>query len=241
MKARSAFMRASLPFERNVGQTDAAASFLGRGMGYTVFFTRSVVLRLSDQSSKNPDDILRMTWIGGSDAAVQGLEPLSSRSNYYHGNSPSAWHTGVPHYGKVRYRGVYRDTDLLFYGRQRELEYDIVLGPGADPNDVVLQFSGAARLRLNAAGDLVLELRDGHEIIQRRPRIYQRVQGRNLEVPGGYRIMAENRVRFDLGSYDRAAPLVIDPVLAYTSYLGGSGNGSDAASGIALTRQEMRT
>jgi len=234
-KAMDAFLHAPLPFEANLGQTDAAAKFIARGMRYTVFFTRqSVLLRLADPQVKDRDNILEMKLVGAREAEVRGLEPLASRSHYFHGNSPRAWQSDVPHYRKVSYTGAYRDTDLVFYGRQGELEYDVVLGPGADPRDVVLQFAGAQHLRVNAEGDLVLALSDGREILQRRPKIYQQSGGQKAEVSGGYRILAENRVRFEVGGYDRGKPLVIDPVLTYSSYLGGSSSGYDAASSIAL-------
>jgi hypothetical protein len=234
-KAMDAFLHASLPFEANLGQTDPAAKFIARGMRYTVFFTRQgVLLRLADPEVKDQDSVLGITLVGARAAQVQGLEPLASRSHYFHGNSPKAWQADVPHYGEVSYTGAYPDTNLVFYGRQGELEYDVVLGPGANPRDVVLQISGAEHLRVNREGDLVLELRGGHEILQRRPKIYQQVGRTKTEVSGGYRILGANRVRFEVGGYDRGKALVIDPVLSYASYLGGSGNGNDGANAIAV-------
>ena len=234
-KAMESFLRASLPFETNLGQTDPAAKFIARGVRYTVFFTRQgVILRLADPQTKNRDNVLGMTLVGAQDARIEGLEPLVSRSHYFHGNSPKAWQADVPHYGKVSYTGAYAGTDLVFYGRQGELEYDVVLGPGANPRDVVLQFSGAEHLRVNRDGDLVLELHGGREILQRRPKIYQQTGRGKTEVAGGYKLLAANRVRFEVGGYDRGKPLVIDPVLSYSSYLGGTGSGNDGASSIAL-------
>src|ERR1017187_340706 len=234
-KAKQAFLHSSLPFEANLGQTDPAAKFLARGMGYTVFFTQqSVRLRLADPELKDRDNVIEIKMVGARGSQLQGLQPLASRSHYYHGNSPKAWQADVPHYGKVSYTGAYRDTDLVFYGRQGELEYDVVLGPGADPHDVVLQFSGARQLRVNQDGDLVLVVGNGHEILQHRPKIYQQYGVSRKLIAGGYQLLAGNRVRFEVGSYDRGKPLVIDPLLVYSSYLGGSGSGNDVANGIAV-------
>jgi hypothetical protein len=234
-KAMDRFMHASLPFEANLGQTDPAAKFIARGVRYTVFFTpKSVILRLADPKIKGRDDILEMQLVGARDAEIGGQEPLASRSHYFHGNSPKAWQTDVPHFGKVSYKGVYPNTDLVFYGRQGELEYDVVLGPRVNPHNVVLQFSGATHLSVNKDGDLVLTLPGGHQILQRRPKIYQQAGDHRVEISGGYRILAANRVRFEVGGYDRDQPLVIDPVLTYSSYLGGTSIGNDEATSIAL-------
>jgi hypothetical protein len=221
-QALERFVQAPVPFEPNLGQTDAAAKFIARGLRYTVFFTqKSVLLRLADPQGSGKENVLEMKMVGARDARIQGQDALPSRSHYFHGNSADAWRSDVPNFAKVGYSGIYRDTDMVFYGRQGELEYDVILGPGAKPDSVVLEFSGARQLRIDESGDLVLGLSDGREIVQRRPKLYQQSGSKRREIAGGYRLMAANRVRFEVGGYDRGKPLVIDPVLSYASYLGG--------------------
>lgn len=233
--AKERFLHASLPFEENIGQTDSAAKFISRGVRYTAFFTdQAVILRLADPDVHREDHVLGMTLVGAHPSGLDGLEPLASRSHYYHGNRPKSWFADVPHYGKVRYTGAYEDTDLVFYGRQGELEYDVVLGPGASANNVILQFSGASEISINKAGDLRLQLPGGHEILQKRPRIYQRDGESSHEIKGRYRLLEGNRVRFEVGRYDRGKALIIDPILSYSTYLGGSSSGSDYGMGIAV-------
>ncbi len=234
-KAMQGFMRAPLPFEANLGQTDPAAKFIARGLGYTVFFTpKSVVLSFSGSKATGRENVVEMQIVGARDAEVRGLGRLASRSHYFRGNSPQAWQTDVPHYAKVSYAGAIPDTDLVFYGRQGELEYDLVLGPQADPGTVVLQFSGTAGLAVNGDGDLVLAFRDGRQILQRRPKVYQQSGGHKTEVAGRYRLVTANRVRFDVTGYNHQLPLVIDPVLTYSSYLGGTSTGNDQATALAI-------
>lgn len=234
-EAMGRFLRAPLPFEANVGQTDSVARFIARGLGYTVFFTpKSVVLSLSDSKVTGRENVVEMQIVGARDAEVRGLDQLASRSHYFRGNSPQAWHTDVPHYAKVSYTGAVPDTELIFYGRQGELEYDMVLGPRVDPGGVVLQFSGTAGLTINGDGDLVLAFRDGRQILQRRPKVYQQSGGRKTEIAGRYRLVAANRVRFDVAGYNHHLPLVIDPVLTYSSYLGGTSTGNDQATALAI-------
>lgn len=233
-QAKERFLHASLPFEANIGQTDSAAKFISRGVRYTAFFTdQSVVLRLADPEVRGVDHVLTMNLVGAHPSQLEGMEPLASRSHYYHGSIPKSWVPDVPHYGKVRYAGAYSDTDLVFYGRQGELEYDVVLGPGANADNVVLQFSGASKISLNKDGDLTLQVPGGREILQKRPRIYQREGGSTHEIRGRYRLLSGNRVRFEVGHYDRGKALIIDPVLSYSTYLGGSSNGNDYGMSIA--------
>jgi hypothetical protein len=121
----------------------------------------------------------------------------------------------------VRYREVYPGIDLVFYGNQRRLEYDFVVSPGSDPSKIRLEFQGAEDVSLDEKGNLVLRLKDG-EVIQRAPVIYQEVDGRRVDVTGGYWIDHKGRVGCQVASWDRQRPLVIDPVLVYSTYLGGS-------------------
>ena len=156
-------------------------------------------------------------------------EPQTSVSHYYVGKNPEGWRMGVAHYGKVRYRGVYPGIDLVFYqapaGSGSSFEYDFVVQPGADPGRIRMRFDGAEKIRLNAAGDLVAG--EGW-LKQHRPRIWQ--NGR--EIAGNFRLHRDRTVSFDLGPYDRAQALTIDPVITYVSYVGGAGE--DIAHGVAV-------
>ncbi|MDQ3920051.1 MAG: SBBP repeat-containing protein, partial [Acidobacteriota bacterium] len=152
---------------------------------------------------------------------VEGQEPQPGRVNYIVGRDPSRWQTGVPTYSKVRYRDVYPGVDLLYYGNQRELEYDLVVAPGSDPSRIAFTLKGAYGLVVAPDGDLVARL-GGGELRLRKPVLYQQAAGRRREVEGGY-VVEGGRVRFRVGEYDRGEPLVIDPVVSYATYLGGEG------------------
>ncbi len=153
-------------------------------------------------------------------AKIEPLDPLPGRSNYFIGSDPSKWRTNVPNFAKVALRGVYPGIDLIFYGNQQQLEYDVVVGPGADPSRFRLKFAGAGRLRRENNGDVIVNA-GGAEIRQRKPVVYQMVDGRRRELEGGYVVHAHNEVAFEVARYDAAKPLVIDPVLVYSTYLGG--------------------
>ena len=163
-------------------------------------------------------------------AEVVGQDELPGKSNYFIGNDPKKWHTDVPQFAKVRYENVYPGVDLVYYGNHRELEYDFVLRPGANPAAIRLGIEGAKRLRLERS-DLVMASAAG-DVRLRSPKIYQESNGVRHEIRGGYVITNKNEVGFGVEAYDRRRALVIDPVLAYSTYLGGSGG--DNARGVAV-------
>jgi hypothetical protein len=244
-----------LSFEANQGQTDSQVKFLLRGNGYSLFLTdKAAVLALTkadplktkDSLHGSPakpvatkTDVVRMELAGASLATkVEGADPLPGTSNYFIGNDPSKWHTNVPTYSKVGYKNVYPGVDLLYYGNQRQLEYDFIVQPHANPNQVKLHFAGAAKLTLTAQGDLMVAAKNG-EIAFHKPVIYQNATNQAGDstsqrepVDGRFVLLASNSVGFTLGTYDRSRELVIDPILAYSTYLGGTG--SDFANAIAV-------
>jgi hypothetical protein len=174
--------------------------------------------------------VLRMGLVGAArKPLVSGLEELPGKANYFIGNDPAKWRTNVPTYAKVHYREVYPGIDLVYYGNQRSLEYDFVVAPGADPRKIALSFKGAERLEIDAQGDLVLHTMGGI-IRQHKPVIYQEVDGVRQEVAGGYVRKGKNRIGFKVAAYDSSRPLVIDPILSYSTYLGGGS--SDGGGGI---------
>lgn len=163
-------------------------------------------------------------------ASAQGVDPLPSYSNYFLGRKRSEWRNRVPQYRGVRYRGVYPGIDVVYYGRGGKLEYDFVIAPGADPSCIELRFEGVDQVRADANGDLRLRF-PGGELVQRRPRVYQIINGREQELAGGYRVRAHSEARFTLARYDRSRELVIDPVLEYSQYTGSAGY--DFGTGVA--------
>jgi hypothetical protein len=168
----------------------------------------------------------------GANASAPGAaeDALPGKSNYFIGNDRTKWRTDVPNYGRVRYRGVYPGIDLVYYGNQRLLEHDFVVAPGADPRRIRLAFDGIKRAAVEKSGDLVLQLADG-EVRLQKPVIYQNTEAGRREVTGGF-VLRNNQVTIQVGSYDRRRALVIDPVLSYSTYLGG--NGEDFGSAVAV-------
>ena len=208
-----------------------------------------------------PLQVMRMRLVGGNaKGRVVGLDELPGRSNYFIGNDPKKWRTNVPSYARVKYEGVYPGVDLVYYGDLEggRLEYDFVVAPGADPSQIKLSFAGAEGVRVDAAsGDLVMKV-GGEEVRFQKPAVYQpavaavddrRTGGgksrpalgkpnperriSNPEGPSGTFVLAsKNEVSFRVAGYDAKRALVIDPVLVYSTYLGGSF--ADSASGIAV-------
>ena len=162
---------------------------------------------------------------------VEGIEELPGRVNYFSGGGPEEWTTRVLAFAKVRCREVYPGIDLVYYGNQRQLEYDLEVSPGADASRISLEFSGVDKMELDDAGDLLLHV-DGKQIRQHKPVVYQLINGARKEIAGGYCLRDAHRVGFQIGPHDGHQPLVIDPVLSYSTYLGGTG--ADKAWDVAV-------
>ena len=205
----------------------------------------------TDNGPRTTDAVLHMRLVGANaSAAVTGAEELPGKSNYFIGNDPKKWRTNVPNYAKVEYKEIYPGVDLVYYGNQQQLEYDFVLAPGADPSVVTLEVAAdglrpskgerGSSLQIATDGDVVVKAKGG-EVRFGKPLVYQPAighgqrttdNGERTIVEGHYILTASNQVRFALGPYDHTRPLVIDPALVYSTYLGGSGN--DQALGIAV-------
>jgi len=219
-----------LSFEPNRGQTDLQVEFLAHGLNYNVFFSNGNAVMVAGH------DVVRMTPVGANRAARgEPVDPLPGISNYFIGNDPAKWRTNVPTYAKVRYSGVYPGVDLIYYGNQRQLEYDFILQPGADPRAVVLNFESKTPPKLNSDGELVLHTSSGNLTLHK-PIAYQEIGGKRQSVECAY-VQTRGRLRFSVGAYDATKTLVIDPVIVYSTYLGGSGTrgaGGDTGNGIAV-------
>ena len=239
--------RLPLTFEANHGQTNHQVNFLSRGPGYTAFLTGgAMVLSLSpsqivttapgakaaltpEQRSKATVDF-RLLGAAKNPMAV-GEDLQRGKVNYFIGNDHRKWQTNVPTYARVRYKNVYPGIDLVYYGNHRQLEYDFAISPGADLNRIQFEIRGASEIQLDESGDLILKV-DGGELHFQSPILYQEVTGQRVIVNGGYVMTDATHVAFHVAKYDQSKPLVIDPVLVYSTYLGGSGD--DQPMGIAV-------
>ena len=224
-KRARAYGNLPLSFEANQGQTDSRVAFVSHVSGYTLFLSPSeAVLALRGGPSQG-GGVLRMRMAGASPkATASGVDAVAGTSNYILGSDPRQWHCNIPNYSKVKVAGLYRGIDLVYYGNQRQLEYDFVVAPGADSRLIHLDLSGEDAARLDANGDLVLRTRAG-ETRLRRPVLYQQdASGVRDKVEGRYTLRRRHMVSIQVAAYDRSRPLIIDPVLSYGSYLGGSGD-----------------
>jgi len=237
-----------LSFEANQGQTDSQVQFLSRGKGYTLFLTKTeAVMQLpigdfrlpifdwklrtvptSDFVNPQPEirnpqfRALRMKLVGSNpQPQIEGLGQLPGISNYFIGNDPKQWRTNIPNYSKVKYHNVYPGIDLAYYGNQGQVEYDLIVAPGVDPRVIKLAYEGVESMHLDDQGNLVLQVA-GTTIRQHRPRIYQETARTRKEIPGRFVLVENHRVSFQIARYAIAEALVIDPVLSYATYLGGS-------------------
>jgi hypothetical protein len=236
--------RLPLSFEANEGQSGSGAKFVAHGNGYALFLTgNGAVLALSGnrKSALRGDaggpggktvgvkiaaaaktGVLRMELVGAElGKAIEGVDRLPGTANYFLGKDPAKWRSNMPTFAKVKYTGIYPGVDLVYYGNQRQLEYDFVVAPGAGARQLQLRFAGVKGVKLNSAGDLVLSAPSG-DIAFHKPVVYQMKNGQREPVRGNFALRAGNIVGFDLGSYDHSREVVIDPTLAYATYLGGS-------------------
>jgi len=219
--------RLPMRFEANQGQLNRRVRYYSRAPGYTLFLTpQEAVLSLSSGASAR---VLRISLPAANpEPQLEGILPLAARSNYFLGNRREAWRTNVQQYQRVRYRGVYPGVDLIYYGNGRQLEYDFEVKPGVDPRRIRMKFTGADKIRLDENGALVLTL-GGTEMRQHKPVAYQES---HRQVQARYVLLGRGEVGFSLGEYDPNETLVIDPVLSYSTFLGGGS--LDAATAVAV-------
>ena len=221
------YLETPIAFEPNHGQAASSVRFISRGVGRRLLLLDTeAVLTLGD-----PALAVRMKLVGQNPRpAITGLDAQTGVSNYFSGNDPAQWHRSVPHFGKVKYSGVYPGIDLVYYGSERQLEYDFEVRPYTDPSRIQMEFQGVRKMTLNARGDLVLDTAAG-EIRHLRPVAFQTRGGVSKPVDARF-VLRGDRVGFEIDAYDRRLPLIIDPKLAWSSYLGGAGN--DQPNDIAI-------
>jgi len=258
-----AYGKLPLAFEPNQGQTNESVKFLARGNGYTFFLTPTEIVlgfhhqdhgfrqETSTQAEQGMESetpaVVSLKFVGANpDSPITGREPLPTKVNYFIGNDPSQWHSAVPTFGAVDYPALYPGIDLHYYGTQRQMEFDWIVAPGADPAQITLGIQGAM-VRLDIQGELRLEIPMG-EVRLKKPVAYQRLNGIKQPVEVHYIVEEEGQktkkfieknepaptihVTLQVAAYERSNPLIIDPVLTYSTYLGGSGN--DESFGIAV-------
>jgi Bacterial Ig-like domain (group 3)/Beta-propeller repeat len=212
-----------LNFERNLGQAPTEVQYLAHGPAYAIELTEQGAALVFANPTSKAAKVIHLRVQGAGQAAIPTAEdPLPGRVNYFIGNDPSKWQTNVATYNKVRYANVYPGIDVVYYGTAGKLEYDFAVSPGSDAKTIALDFDGARRLRLDADGNLKIRTQD-RQITFQAPVAYQiGDRGEQLPVSAHYRLKG-TAVRFEVGSYDHSKQLIIDPVLSYFSYLGGSG------------------
>lgn len=220
----SAYGKLPQRFEANRGQTDSSVKFISRGRGFTVFLTETeTVLRLQNQDQQSAT--LRMKLADANPTPrILGLDELLGKSSYFTGNDARQWIMEVPAWAKVKYESVWPGIDLIWHGDQQQIEHDFVVAPGADAKQIKLEFNGAQRIGIDRAGALTLSTESG-ELRLLKPVAWQEVDGKRRAVSCDFRLRRSGpntQVGFRLGRYDRRQPLVIDPVLSYSTFLGGT-------------------
>lgn len=256
VRVAESYGKLPLSFERNAGQTDSRVDFLARTSLGSIFLTQTeAVLALTESNSiafrENPltgtvtsrtkegpqnrspkSFAVTMKFAGANrNAPVEALDRLSASSNYFIGKNPDGWRGDIPNFGKVRYREIYPGIDVIYYGNQRQLEYDFIVSPRADAHVIAIGFEGAKKQSIDKNGDLLIGI-PGGVIRHHKPLAYQELDGVKHEVSARYVIKSKQQVGIAVGSYDKSRTLVIDPILSYSTFLGG--NGTDEGCGIAV-------
>ncbi|MGV3719337.1 MAG: fibronectin type III domain-containing protein [Actinomycetota bacterium] len=223
--------RLPLTFQENRGQAGGNVKFLTRGAGYTFWMsptsTTLALAKLGGAQAKNtggrqPASVVRMRMVGADkNARISGAGAPQGHTNYLIGPDSKKWVRDIPNFSKVRYDEIYPGIDLEYYGNQQELEHDFIVSPGTDPKAIRLAYDGTTGVKITADGELHLETPNG-VIEQKKPVSYQTVDGKRRPVESRYTLLAKNEIAFEVGDYDQSKPLVIDPVLRYCTFVGGS-------------------
>jgi hypothetical protein len=241
VQIEKAYGKLPLHFIHNQGQMDERVKYYTQGSGPSLFFTSEGIyftLPPEKPAASGSDPIRKMLHLQPLEmrpgVEILGLEAQDGKVNYFIGNEPQKWRPNIPTFKAILYREAYPGIDLKFYGSGQQLEYDLIVKPGADPTRVKLRYAGSKNLRVNSEGDLMIELPGGGALIQKQPVIYQELAGRRVPREGKFRLDPESPglIRLALADYDRRYPLVIDPVLSFSTFLGGGAN--DYGWGIAV-------
>lgn len=228
-----------LVFEPNKGQADRDVRFLSRGDAYTVLIKsdRTIILLPPkvfnrDRTEQHQPSVVTVELIrSNKEATPEGLDLLAGKSNYFIGKQSANWIAGIPQYGRVAFKSIYAGIDLVYYGHEGQLEYDFVLAPGADPRVLRFRLNGVNKIDLDSSGNLSLKVANG-TIELHKPGIYQEIDGDRRAIAGSFVLRSDNEVGLEVGSYDKGKPLVIDPVLSYSTLIGA--NNSTQVQGVAV-------
>lgn len=215
----AAIMKLPISFIENQGQALEEAKFMAKTSQATIYFLPSEVQ--FTLASQNNTSIIRMTFEGAEPVQLGGEELLPGMANFFIGNDSSKWLTDIPTYSSVKYESLYPGIDLIFKGSEGNLKHELLIGPGADPAKIVLLYSGQDGLMLEEDGSIRIKTSAGN-LTDSAPVCYQDINGSKVAIEADYRFIDDSRIGFDIKSYDRSLPLVIDPVLRYSTYLGGS-------------------
>ncbi|MCX5793690.1 MAG: T9SS type A sorting domain-containing protein [Elusimicrobia bacterium] len=233
-----------LYFEKNHGQTDASVKFFTRAAGYNLYLTASeavTVLPRAEADKAKGALVVRMKLKGANaNPAVEGLEILPGRTSYFTGSDRAKWQVGVEQYNKVKLAQVYPGIDMVYRFADGSVEYDFVVAPGANPGRILMGFEGSKGLRLDAKGNLVIRV-EGGELTYKAPQLYQMLGSRRTSVTGRFALASNNQARFEIGNYIKSEELVIDPAIAYGTYLGGSVDDAITAIAVDGTQQAYVT
>jgi Beta-propeller repeat len=261
-KVNSRYGHLPLTFQANKGQTDPRVQYMSQGNGYSVFLTsQGMVLSLRSSASTGDSTASASTSkASGTSSALSspsakvkatthavtftlmnstpqttavGENQQPGKANYFIGSDPSKWQRNVPTYGQVRYKSVYPGIDLVYYGKNRQVEYDFDIAAGADASQIKFQVTGADSMSIDASGNLTLKVGTG-QLQFLAPAVYQMVNGQRTPVAGSYQVNGKE-ITFQLASHDSSKPLVIDPVLVYSTYLGGRSDDQAVAVGVDST------
>jgi hypothetical protein len=213
------YFRATISFEPNQGQTDGRVKFMARGAGYNLFLTPSNAV-FSFRHVDDRDDlvlkesgVLVMRVVGANPAPkISGIDELPGKSSYFLGTDPKKWYTNIPNFGEVQYENIYPGIDLVYHGIRGQLEYDFAVHPGAAPQVIRIEFTGANRITVSSKGELVLQAETG-QVCFHKPVAYQQDNGNKRFIDARYLLIGKDQVSFALGAYDPQKTLIIDPVL----------------------------
>jgi Beta-propeller repeat len=231
-----------LSFEPNVGQADPHVRFVSRGLGYHLVLRadevdfslwerstkemqrpQSGTNELRTAQSRNISTVQMLLAGANHHSEVEGLDLLPGQANYLIGSDRTKWRRDIPTYGRVKCHDIYPGIDVMYYGNQRQLEYDFVVAPNADPKNIRLVFKGAESIQIEpSTGDLLVKMANGAELRQARPRIYQQIQNQKRGVSGEYQMVGQETVAFAVADYDHRNPLIIDPTVEFTTFIAGS-------------------
>lgn len=216
----------AINFEANAGQVDAQYPFVARTGSMSIFF------RNGGEVALDLGAVVTASVVGGDAAARAEAEgALPGRINYFLGNDPGKWVRDVPTFARVRYRNVYPGIDLVYYGSEGRLEHDFVVAPGADPRRIRMRLGGVESMEVNEQGDALLRV-GTQSVMWKKPVLYQSVAGLRRRVEGRYSVQGRSELGFEVGVYDPSRPLIIDPVVIYSTYIGRGGN--ETASRLAV-------